>query len=305
MDISIVIATHNRVNYLTKAIDSLHNQTLDKSRYEVIIVDNASTDETKEMVVEKMQYFTNMVYVYESTPGTNFARNTGIRKAQGTYIAFMDDDAIAATQWLDRIIHNFQTVSPMPGIVGGKVSPIWEAQKPSWITNKLLGALSIVDYAQSPTFLEEKFLFSVNIAFPCQLLKEFGGFDTRLCRKGKNLITNDEILIAIKLKKAGYKFFYDPSIHVEHIIPRSRLTPEWFIRRIDAQGYSDAIMWKLLEKPSMLQWSKRILFFCYGFLRNPHFLLYIYTNPDPNSVEKFKIKLNVNWRLAYLKGLIS
>jgi glycosyltransferase involved in cell wall biosynthesis len=303
--ISVVIATCNRVNYLEKAIISLYNQSLEKGKYEVIIVDNASTDRTKDMVEDKMQYFKNLIYVYEGTPGTNFARNTGLQRASGKYIAFIDDDAIANPQWLERIIYRFQTINPTPGIVGGKVSPIWEVEKPSWITNKLLGALSIVDYSDQPIFLTNKFLFSVNMAFPSHLLKEYGGFDTRLCRKGKNLITNDEILIASKLKQAGYKFFYDPAIHVEHIIPQTRLHPEWFIRRANAQGFSDAIMWKLLEKPSIVQQVKRVLYNYYVFLRNPKYLPYLFATPDPFAFDKFKLKLGVCWRVSYIKGLFN
>lgn len=303
--ISVVIATHNRVNYLEKAINSLNNQSLEKSDYEIIVVDNASSDRTREMIEERMLYSANLQYIYEAKRGTNFARNSGLYKALGKYIAFMDDDAIASPQWLERIVHAFETIVPTPGIVGGKVSPIWETAKPSWITNKLLGALSIVDYAESPTFLENKFLFSVNIAFPRQLLEEHGGFDTRLCRKGKNLVTNDEILIAKKIKQAGYKFFYDPTIHVEHIIPGSRLDPKWFIKRADAQGFSDAVMWKLFEKPSITHLLKRISYYFYGFLRNPKHIPYILWSPDPYALEKFQLKLSVRSRVAYIKGLLK
>lgn len=303
--ISIVIATYNRAEYLIRALDSLNNQSLHKSDYEILVVDNASTDNTKIIVEAKMKSISNLKYIYESTPGTNFARNTGLYKALGKYVAFMDDDALASPRWLEQIVYRFENIIPKPAIIGGKVSPIWEVDKPSWITDKLLGALSIVDYSQFPTFLENKFLFSVNMAFPCQLLRDFKGFDTRLCRKGKNLITNDEILIAIKLKKAGYKFYYDPDIHVEHIIPATRLTSEWFIKRIKAQGFSDALMWKLLEKPSIFKWVKEILYYLYGFLRNPHHIPYIFHTPDPHASKKFKLKLGVCWRAAYIKGLVN
>jgi glycosyltransferase involved in cell wall biosynthesis len=252
-----------------------------------------------------MRHLKKLLYLYEATPGTNFARNSGLQVASGKYVAFMDDDAIASEHWLEQIIYDFDTVIPTPGIIGGKVSPVWEIAKPSWVTDKLLGALSIVDFAASPTFLENKFLFSVNMAFPSQLLKKYGGFDTRLCRKGKNLVTNDEILIAHKLKRAGYKFYYNPAISVQHIIPANRLNPQWFVKRADAQGFSDAAMWKLLDNPSVLQRLKQLSYYIYGFLRNPQHLLYIFFTPDPHATDKFKLKLSISARVAYIKGLLQ
>src|SRR3989337_3554689 len=104
--ISAIICTHNRVEYLTKAIQSLVDQNIPKSKYEIIVVDNCSTDSTRE-VVEKFSSKSNIRYIYEPTLGANKARNTGWRNARGKYIAYLDDDAIASPVWLCRILQGF------------------------------------------------------------------------------------------------------------------------------------------------------------------------------------------------------
>ena len=94
VEISVVICTHNRAGYLTKALQSLSAQSLNPDSYEVIVVDNGSTDNTRE-VYENIIGKTNWIYVHDPVVGLSHARNTGWGDAKGKFIAFMDDDAIA------------------------------------------------------------------------------------------------------------------------------------------------------------------------------------------------------------------
>lgn len=302
--VSVVIATHNRANHLTKALNSLFHQTLCKNKFEVFVIDNASTDETSGVVEKFSGLFTFIKYHYEAIPGANNARNIGWRNARGKYVAFMDDDAVASSDWLETIVNSFENINPKPGIIGGKVIPIWEDTKPNWIKGKLLTALSVVDYGEEPRVLNDnEYLFSVNMAFQGSLLERFGGFDNALGRTGKALTSNDEILIAKKIRAAGYQFYYHPQASVQHFIPTGRLTMPWFIKRYFSQGYSDALMWRIMESPTFLSRCKKISFYIYCFLRNPKYVLrLLHTPTDHDSLYK---KLIAHAWLGFMKGIFA
>ena len=302
--ISVVIATHNRARYLIKALEGLAQQTLSHDKFEVLVVDNNSTDDTKQVVTLFAKTNIFVEYFHEPKLGSNIARNTGWYQATGKYVAFLDDDAVPNSFWLENIIKAFAHTQTHLGIVGGKVNPVWEEEKPRWIQGKLLSALSVLDYGDSPRFLQEnEFFFSVNMAFKRNLLEKFGGFETGVSRSGKNLLTNDEIPISIKIRQAGYKLYYDPSIFVDHIIPAGRLTMPWFTRRYFSQGYSDALMWRIMEKPDFSAKSKKAFFHLYCFLRNPRYILRLFYVPSDH--ENLYKKLIAHAWLGYLKGLFS
>src|SRR5690349_21431211 len=124
--ISAIIPTYNRADYLGNAIQSLIEQTLPIEQYEILVIDNCSTDRTRQIVCEDFAHVPNLRYIYEPVLGLSQARNTGWQQARGDYVAYLDDDAIASSQWLEKILFTFRTVTPIPGCVGGKVEPIWE-----------------------------------------------------------------------------------------------------------------------------------------------------------------------------------
>ncbi|MDJ1483152.1 glycosyltransferase [Cytophagaceae bacterium YF14B1] len=302
--ISVIIATHNRDKYLEKAIYSLSLQSLAYNEYEVLIIDNASTDKTKEIVEKQISKLNiSLSYIYSPEPSANKARNIGWQKALGKYVVFMDDDAIAVPEWLERIVSGFQTVSPSPGIIGGKVVPIWEKEPPDWLNPKLYGALSLIDYSPEKTFLDKKLPFSVNMSFQKTLLAQYGGFDIALGRKGDKLLSGDETAIAIRIRNAGYKVYYDPAIEVGHHIPSSRLDQSWFTKRYYWGGYSDALMWRILEKPTPFRWVKQLCTSIYSFLRNPSHIFYI--RKETNNPEVFWFKCIVYARIGYIRGLFD
>ncbi|MFN3530985.1 MAG: glycosyltransferase family 2 protein [Candidatus Brocadia sp.] len=252
--ISAIICTHNRATYLTKAIQSLIDQRMSKDKYEIIIVDNSSTDSTKEAVAQ-FSGKNNIRYIYESTLGLSFARNTGWRNARGRYVAYLDDDAIACPGWLDKISEVFETVTPRPGCVGGRVEPIWESSRPGWLSDWLLHGLTIIDW-KTPhvlTNLSAEWLVGANIAFPVEILQCVGGFTSSLDRVGNNLLSSGDVFLEKKIMKMGYSCFYHPDIAIGHHIFESRLSQSWFIRRYYWQGVSDAVMQLLQERPSPLK----------------------------------------------------
>ena len=283
--ISAVVCTLNRAAYLAKAVESLVNQTCPKEYYEIIVVDNRSTDNTKE-VVEQLSQCARIKYIYEPIKGLCQARNTGWRAAGGKYVAYLDDDAIACPHWLEKMLEAFETVKPAPASVGGRVIPIWESERPAWLKEQMLKAYAIVDWGNDARFFKPsspEHHVGCNVAYSREMLQECGGFNVNLGRKGKNLLSNDENLIRKHIDSHGLGIYYDPEILVEHLVPKERLTRRFMLRRHFWQGVSDVVLW-YEESPSTpgrlwlllsglegLTWVglHLTLFFLWSFLRRP------------------------------------
>jgi glucosyl-dolichyl phosphate glucuronosyltransferase len=302
--ISAIICTLNRANYLRKALQSLVEQTLDTNEYEILVVDNHSTDETKSVVTEEFSHISNLRYLYEPVLGLSQARNTGWQNAQGKYVAYLDDDAIAYSYWLEKILQVFETMTPQPGCVGGKVQPIWEAEKPHWLPDKLLPYLTVLNWSDVPVTLEGKmYIAGANMVFPKYLLEKIGGFQVSLGRTGGKLLSNEETFLQNQLKNIGYSIYYDPDITVKHHVAASRLTQNWFIKRLYWQGISEASLWTYQESPSYLQRIHLALIETKKMLKSPKHLasLIIPTN-DANI---FQIKCLTFKQIGYISGLLN
>ncbi|PSN15523.1 glycosyltransferase, partial [filamentous cyanobacterium CCP5] len=139
--ISVIICTHNRDSYLGLAIASALGQ--DFGGFEVIVVDNASTDSTR-TVVESFDD-SRLIYLYEPVLGLSVARNRGATEAQGEILLYLDDDAKAGSGWLASIHQAF--ADPQVAIAGGQSTLIWPKDQPPppWLSTNLTGSLGRYD----------------------------------------------------------------------------------------------------------------------------------------------------------------
>ena len=300
--ISVVLCTLNRDYYLKSALQSLVDQTLSRENFEILVIDNGSVDKTKEVATQEFSFLGNIFYIYEPQTGLNYARNTGLKQSRGKYIAYLDDDAIASPQWLENILNVFQNSPPNVGCVGGKIDPLWESDRPEWLSDNLLGYLAILDISPIPIVLSKgEFLYGVNFAFNKNILQSIGGFEAGLDRQGKNLLSNGDIMVQKHIQDQGYVCFYDPQISVQHQIQASRLQPEWFYQRAYWQGISDATM-KIKHNQSVLI---RIAVSIKAWL----YLLGIYLsffNLLTNNLSKFVVtKCNILRRQGYAITLLN
>ena len=133
VDVSVVISTYNRCTLLARALESLQNQDTADVSYEILVVDNNSTDETR-AVTQRMINATpgRLRYVFESKQGLSYARNAGIASARAKIIAFTDDDVRVANNWVSRIKAGF-AAEPSVDFLGGKVLPHWDEIPPACI----------------------------------------------------------------------------------------------------------------------------------------------------------------------------
>jgi glycosyltransferase involved in cell wall biosynthesis len=242
------------VQFVVKAVESLLGQTMDKSKYEVIVVDNHSSDRTADVIREMTKKCKNVKYLYEENIGLSYARNTGWQNAKGKYIAFLDDDALASREWLIRIVDRFNRLDNNVGAVGGKVRPKWEVAPPTWLSTGLERALAIVNWSESAHILSERqWLAGVNIAYKKSILKELKGFNVSFGRRGKNLLSIEETIVRDQMEKRNVKSYYDPEIVVDHFIPKARLNKKWFWKRSFWQGVSEAKYSIMQERPTFFK----------------------------------------------------
>ena len=240
--VSAVICTHNRRRYLEKAVDSLLHQSAAPAVYEILVVDNGSTDGTPAYLEEVAAATGRLTRLFEARLGLSRARNLGLERARGEFVAFLDDDAVARKDWIERIQCAFDGHGRSVGVLAGRTDPIWEAARPDWLSDRGLGALAIVDWGEDAGFLSEgQYMVGANMAFRTELLREVRGFPENLGRVGDNLLSGEEIFVARLLADRGYPTFYDPSVAVLHHVQRDRLARGWFLRRAYWEGLSRAI----------------------------------------------------------------
>jgi glycosyltransferase involved in cell wall biosynthesis/GT2 family glycosyltransferase len=251
--ISAIICTHNRSDLLPSAVKSLQEQSLPASLFEIIVVDNASTDDTKS-VCEQFTSSANFRYTYEPVPGLSVARNRGASESMGKYVAFMDDDAIASPDWLRLLVNAFEQVSPAPASVGGKIEPIWEIPKPQWLPQQHIACLTILDYGDTAKFIRyPTILYGTNMAFDREQLLLHSGFRVDIGRKKNCLLSCEESDIYRKFASAGLHTYYEPDAYVHHLVPKERLEKKWIYKRQYWQGRSEVLMLpQVMTKPELL-----------------------------------------------------
>jgi len=269
--ISAIICTYNREQYLGSAIDSLLQQ--DFSFYEVIVVDNGSSDRTREIVEERLAQ-PQLHYVYEPVNGLSVARNTGASIARADILAYLDDDAIASPLWLKTIYDAYQSNEQL-AVAGGKVTLLWPdgMMPPAWLSSNLaqnLGAYDLGDtlvYVKSPGWTPRGLNYSIRRTF----LEKVGGFDTNLGRVGKNLLSNEELQMTELALQQGWQVAYLPDALVVHQVAPERLERSWFFRRSWWQGISECYREQIADRAGsvqLLRGSERILRGLYKSLKH-------------------------------------
>jgi glycosyltransferase involved in cell wall biosynthesis len=238
--IAAIICTHNREQYLGAAIDSLLGQDL--PTFEVWVVDNASTDGTRQ-VVEARLSDPRLHYVYEPTLGLSTARNRGAQETDTEILAYLDDDAVAEPYWLRELVSAYGQ-NPKLAIAGGKVTLIWPEtlkQPPAWISANLMGALGAYDLGETVVQIQQPGLTprGLNYSIRRDFLEVVGGFDINLGRVGKNLLSNEELFMTGLALDQGWEVFYLPQALVAHNVAPERVNPRWFLSRSWWQGVSE------------------------------------------------------------------
>ncbi|MEE8574982.1 MAG: glycosyltransferase family 2 protein [Thermodesulfobacteriota bacterium] len=240
--VSAVICTQNRAGFLKKAIKSLEDQACDPDLFEIVVVDNRSTDSTKEVASELSKSSkVGIKYVYEGNTGLSYARNAGIENSEGGIIAFLDDDATAVKGWVKAIIDIYDKDEFW--VLGGPIEADWGAERPAWLSLILLKSLSVIDYGPEQKDLDypREWIGGGNTAYRREVFTRYGTFYSELGRKGKSLLSGEEIDLFDRMLKDKRKMLYSPEMRIKHYIHAERLKKRWFMNRFYSQGRSEAL----------------------------------------------------------------
>lgn len=226
-EVSVIVCTYNRDQYIRKTLECLRNQTRQPDEFEVLVINNNSTDQTAAVCSAFLEEHNldHFHYYVEESQGHTFARNRGISEAKGNILAFIDDDAFVYSDYITGIISSFQNY-PDAVALGGKIMPIYESgQAPKWMSKFLLPLVAALDMGeQVKPFRKGKFPIGANMAFRKNVFEKYGLFDVRLGRRGfAGLEGGDEKDVFHRLNKDSQIIIYDPNVRVDHIIPEKRV----------------------------------------------------------------------------------
>lgn len=263
LTVSVIIPTFDRLKLLEKALLSLIKQNFNKKSYEIIVADNCSYH-WADLVVNKIKRgrkFPKIIHLKINKQGVNKARNEGLKTARGRIIAFCDDDVLVDRLWLKNIVRAHRDY-PSVLAIGGKVEPIWERKKPSWLPQRMEGYLAILDFGKLP-LKNPPWLVGANLSFKKKAFKMFGNFDESLGRRKRSFMFKDEIEFLERIKRGQGEILYLPDIKVKHLISKKRATLGFLLRRVFWEGRSEARVDKIMRKNLLkngFDWTKEASF---------------------------------------------
>jgi glycosyltransferase involved in cell wall biosynthesis len=250
LDATVLIATYNRARFLDATLASLRGLQMPPARrWDVIVVDNNSSDDTRAVVERHARDFpVRLRYLFEGAQGRSSALNAGIAASDGTVIAMTDDDVRVEPQWLDAACEALLGGGDRIGYAGGPVRPMWETPPPPWLDldrGDLWGTIAIQDHGSVPFVYEDarKVPLGANMAARRELFTTAGLFRADLGRTSGRLLLGQEVPeLLMRARAAGWRGMYVPAMQVHHHIPSSRLTRRYFRRWWFGKGVSRAAL---------------------------------------------------------------
>lgn len=243
MKITVILCTYNRCQLLRKALDGITASTLpDSVEWEVLVVDNNSSDHTREVVEDFCKRYPGHVrYLFERQPGKSHALSAGIRDARGDVLAFTDDDVTFEPTWLHNLTSPLRN-GKYAG-VGGRILLQYPNSPPAWLPHEGPDErlpFPSFDFGPEARELTEP-LFGASMAFRKEVFDKYGLFRTDL-GPSPNSDTpdcNEDVEFTNRLIAAGEKLYYEPSAVVYHPIPENRLHKQYFLKWWFDKGRAD------------------------------------------------------------------
>ncbi|MDR0667047.1 MAG: glycosyltransferase [Prevotellaceae bacterium] len=276
MKLSVVICTYNRADCILDALHSLVQQTLPHNFFEVLLINNNSTDATETLCKNFARQAPgfNYRYLMETRQGLSHARNRGIAEAAADIIVFMDDDATAEPRYLEKILAFFAQ-TPDAAACGGRIYPRFESRRPRWMSHFLLSLTSSIDLGNRiKMFTRRQFPIGANMAVRNRMFAKYGLFNPDLGRKGNSMDGAEEKDFFYRLTSSEEKIYYVPDAIVHHYVPDRRLTFDFFRRQATGIGKSERIRSKSLSRKEYakslvregLKWGVSVVLFMFYLL---------------------------------------
>jgi len=234
--VSIAICTYNNAGKVGTVLESLRGLICPPAlEYEVLVVDNNSSDETR-AVVERCQgvWGQRLRYVFEGPQGLSHARNRALKEAAGDIVSYIDDDVSVDPGWLSAVAAAFEQYPA--AVVGGRSYLIYPSGRPAWLPEEYEFLLSKLDYGDHVIVGVDKDLFGLNFSVRKELAMGAGGFDMSLGRRGRSLASGEESDLLKRIRARGGIAVYEPRAVVGHMVSAERVTIRWFLKRLFAAG---------------------------------------------------------------------
>lgn len=222
--VTIIVCTFNRAEILPYCLDSLVDQTASQDQYEVIVVNNNSSDGTRYIAEQYACRQANFRVVSESRQGLSHARNRGWMETETEWVAYIDDDAKAAVNCVERILwiietHDFDCF-------GGLYEPWYLYGKPQWLKDSYV---SNINNISKPQVLESGYASGGVMVVRRDLLERFGGFNIRFGMHGYRIAYGEETDLQERFRSHGYTIGFDPDLKIHHLVAKYKLNPWWFV----------------------------------------------------------------------------
>ncbi len=226
MLISVIICTYNRAALLAALLETVCRQTSAPSAYEVIVVDNNSTDETAAICATLAQCYPNVRCIVERQQGLSHARNRGWQAAQGDYVAYIDDDCTVPPDWLAVAREIVQT--SVPDVFGGPYFAFYQSPKPAWFDD----SYGSWQPAQQATAIMPTALHGGNLFLRRALLMASGGFQPEFGMQGEKVGYGEETELLLRLQATwpATTFYYEPRLFVYHLVRPEKMSIRWHLR---------------------------------------------------------------------------
>lgn len=237
LTVTAVVCTHtlDRWDDLVRSVDSLRRQTVVPAEVLVVVDHNQDLLERVKDEIEGVRVLAN-----EEAKGLSGARNTAVAAALGDVVAFIDDDAHADIDWVERLLDAYRSDAVLA--VGGAVLPSWETARPAWMAEEFDWVVGCTYRGLPEVRSPVRNLIGANMSFRRHVLLDVGGFDSGLGRRGDDGAGCEETELCIRAleRHAGGEIVFEPAARVWHRVPAERASWRYFVRRCRAEGRSKA-----------------------------------------------------------------
>ena len=242
--VSVIICTYNRLSLLKLCIASIADMKTPAEDFEILVIDNNSSDGTGEFCKGLDTFYPNhnWRYIVETNQGIAFARTRGAKEAAGNLIAYIDDDCLADPNWLNEII-NFYDKNPEVMSTGGKIIPKYLAPVADWFGKYFWGLVGNYDLGNKVFQMKgARYPSGANMHFRKTAFEKYGYFDGNLGRSGKSLMAGEEKAMYLKLIGANEKVYYLPQVIVHHHVEGNKFDKEYVKHHSMGIGASERLM---------------------------------------------------------------
>ncbi len=231
--LSILICTYNRADILAECLQSLTKQTAAPQDVEVLVINNNSTDDTQQVSEQFIGKVPNLRIVVETQQGLSYARNRGYAEARADWVLYLDDDALASENLVERAIWTIENYDYQ--MFGGVALPWYKYPKPAWYKDQYV-ATNELPYATVSKIHGNQYAIGCIMVIKKSLFEKYGGFDVRLGMTGKTIAYNEEIELQQRFRKHGIAIAHDPELIIYHLVAPYKLTVDWFFKSAFALG---------------------------------------------------------------------